>query len=155
MKQSGVKFRIATDADAVRVAEVYLASRQTFVACAPLAHSDEAVLVWIRDILIPTGRVTVAQENSKIIGLMAVSVHQKAAWIDQMYLHPEAVGRGIGTLLLHRAKAKLGSPIRLYTFQANHDAIRFYERHGFKPIGYGDGSDNEEGCPDVLYEWRE
>jgi ribosomal protein S18 acetylase RimI-like enzyme len=57
--------------------------------------------------------------------------------------------------LVARAKDELGSPIRLYTFQANHAAIRFYERHGFRPIRFGDGTDNEEKAPDVLMEWRE
>jgi ribosomal protein S18 acetylase RimI-like enzyme len=70
-------------------------------------------------------------------------------------LHPNVVGRGIGSKLLEQAKAELGSPIRLYTFQANLDAIRFYERHGFKAIKYGDGSGNEENCPDILYEWQD
>ena len=37
------------------------------------------------------------------------------------------------------AKERLGSPIRLYTFQANNGARRFYERHGFTPIAFGDG----------------
>ena len=30
---------------------------------------------------------------------------------------------------------------------------RFYERHDFRILELGDGSGNEEGCPDVLYEW--
>lgn len=55
-----------------------------------------------------------------------------------------AVGRGIGTLLMERAKAQLGSPVRLYTFQANAGARRFYERHGFRAITPGDGSGNEK-----------
>jgi ribosomal protein S18 acetylase RimI-like enzyme len=50
--------------------------------------------------------------------------------------------------------ANLTSPIRLYTFQENDGARRFYERHGFRAIEFGDGSNNEENCPDVLYEWR-
>ena len=28
------------------------------------------------------------------------------------------------------------------------------ERRGFAAIAFGDGSANEERCPDVLYEWR-
>ncbi len=43
-------------------------------------------------------------------------------------------------------------PIRLYTFQANLGARRFYSRHGFVAIEFGDGRANEERCPDVLYE---
>jgi len=46
----------------------------------------------------------------------------------------------------------LGSPIRLYTFQANGGARRFYERHGFQPVAFSGGRDNEECCPDILFE---
>ena len=67
-------------------------------------------------------------------------------------LAPNHVGNGIGTLLLAHALKTLPSPVRLHTFQANHGARRFYERHGFTAIAFTDGQGNEERCPDVLYE---
>ncbi|HEY0074631.1 MAG TPA: GNAT family N-acetyltransferase, partial [Abditibacteriaceae bacterium] len=78
----------------------------------------------------------------------------KIGWIEQLYLHPNFLRRGIGSQFVERAKAELGPPIRLYTFQENAPARHFYERHGFKAIAFGDGSENEENCPDVLYEWQ-
>jgi RimJ/RimL family protein N-acetyltransferase len=146
--------RAATPSDAGAVAEVYLASRQRFLPYAPLAHGDADVRRWIAKVLIPGTDVTVALLDGEIVGLMALSRDDDAGWIDQLYLHPEATGQGIGGRLVERAKARLGSPIRLYTFQPNEGARRFYERHGFEAIGFGDGSQNEERCPDVLYEWR-
>jgi GNAT superfamily N-acetyltransferase len=148
-----IEVRIATAADADAVTEVYLASRKRLLSYAPLAHSDEEVRCWMSDVLIPQGGAHVAVEGSVIVGMMALSRDDVYGWIDQLYLHPEAVGRGIGSRLLEKAKAELKPPIRLYTFQANQGARRFYERHGFKPIAFTDGSGNEEGCPDVLYEW--
>jgi GNAT superfamily N-acetyltransferase len=62
------------------------------------------------------------------------------------------VGRGIGGLLLAHVMRTLPAPVRLYTFQANHGARRFYERYGFVAIAFTDGQANEERCPDVLYE---
>jgi ribosomal protein S18 acetylase RimI-like enzyme len=147
-------FRSATQSDTEGVVKVYLSSRKAFVPFAPIAYSEEAVYTWIRDILIPESQVTVVERDNKIIGMMALSTTEETGWIDQLYLHPDAVGQEIGTKLIERAKAELGSPIRLYTFQENQGAIRFYERHGFKAIQYRDGSENEEKCPDVLYEWR-
>jgi GNAT superfamily N-acetyltransferase len=76
----------------------------------------------------------------------------RLSWIDQMYLDPTHVGRGIGALLLAHALATLPRPIRLYTFQRNEGARRFYERHGFRAVEFSDGSGNEERCPDVLFE---
>lgn len=146
-------FRSATLSDAEDVAKVYLSSRKEFVSFAPIAHSEEAVYEWIRDILIPGNQVTVVERDNEIIGMMALSTAEETGWINQLYLHPSVVGQGIGTKLIERAKTELGSPIRLYTFQENQKAIRFYEQHGFKAIQYGDGSGNEENCPDILYEW--
>lgn len=149
-----ITFRLATLTDADAVSDVYLTSRKTLVPWAPLVHSDREVEEWIRTVLIPSGRVTVAIKDHVVIGMMALSDHEGVGWIDQLYLHPCAVGQGMGTTLLERAKRELGSPIRLYAFQASAGARRFYERHGFRAMSFGDGSENEEGCPDVLYEWR-
>jgi ribosomal protein S18 acetylase RimI-like enzyme len=151
---SNVTFRAATQADAAAIAHLYLSSRKQFIPFAPIAHADEAVCRWIRDVLIPTQQVTVVEQAHQIIGMMALAIDQGIGWIEQLYLHPDVVGCGIGSKLIERAKAELGSPIWLYTFQANQGARRFYERHGFKAIQFGDGSGNEENCPDVLYEWR-
>jgi ribosomal protein S18 acetylase RimI-like enzyme len=151
---AGVLFRTATSADADGVADVYLASRKRFLPFAPLVHSDAEVRRWVADDLIPSAGVTVACRDGGVVGMMAVSRDAEAGWIDQLYVDPSAVARGIGTRLVERAKRELGAPIRLYTFQANDGALRFYERHGFRTLAFGDGSGNEEGCPDVLCEWR-
>jgi len=151
-----VTFRPATDADAEQVASVLLASRKAFLTFAPLAHADDDVRGWMANVLVPGGGVSVAADpgsNDLIVGMMAISQQGGVGWIDQLYLHPTVVGRGIGTRFVERAKDSLGSPIRLYTFQENAGARRFYERHGFRAIAFSDGADNEEHCPDVLYEW--
>jgi GNAT superfamily N-acetyltransferase len=72
--------------------------------------------------------------------------------LNQMYVLPEHVGRGTGSALLAVALKSMRHSIRLFTFQQNADARRFYERHGFKAIAFSDGHNNEERCPDVLYE---
>jgi ribosomal protein S18 acetylase RimI-like enzyme len=148
-----IELRIATPSDVESVADGYLAARKQFLPYAPLAHPDDDVRRWIREILIPAGGVTVAVDDHQILGMMALSAHGGVGWVDQLYLRPDSVGRGIGSMLIEHAKASLGPPIRLYTFQENHLARRFYERHGFQPIAFTDGAGNEERCPDVLYEW--
>jgi GNAT superfamily N-acetyltransferase len=156
--QMDVTIRPATDIDAEQVASVFLASRKAFVAFAPLAHPDDGVRGWVANVLIPAGGVTVAVADASleaVVGMMSVSQQDGVAWIDQLYLHPSVVGRGIGSRFIESAKDSLGSPIRLYTFQENAGARRFYERHGFRAIAFSDGADNEEHSPDVLYEWAD
>jgi GNAT superfamily N-acetyltransferase len=71
-------------------------------------------------------------------------------WIEQLYVLPEAQGRGIGTeLLAKRASACL----QLWTFQRNQRARRFYEARGFALVEETDGARNEENEPDARYRW--
>jgi hypothetical protein len=44
--------------------------------------------------------------------------------------------------------------LRLWTFQRNRDARRFYERQGFTLVKETDGSANEEKEPDAMYLWQ-
>lgn len=145
--------RRATEADADAVAEVYLRCRKELVACAPLPRSDENVHEWVRGRLITERNVTVAVLDTIVVGFCAMSRDGQYSWIEQLYVHPEYIRAGLGTQLLDHAKGELKPPIRLYTFQCNAAARQFYEHHGFKLIAYGDGSGNEEKCPDILYEW--
>jgi GNAT superfamily N-acetyltransferase len=73
-------------------------------------------------------------------------------WIDQLYVLPEAQGRGIGSALLRRAQTSF-ERLQLWTFQRNRSARRFYEARGFTLVRETDGSGNEEKEPDVLYLW--
>ena len=95
--------RAATVDDADFVTDVYLRSRKELVACAPLVHSDDDIRDWIRRQLIPAGRTTVAVADGLVIGLLAISTGTDCTWIDQLYLHPAWVERGIGTRLLRFA----------------------------------------------------
>jgi ribosomal protein S18 acetylase RimI-like enzyme len=145
--------RPAKQSDARAITELYIASRKAFVPFAPLRHSDDSVYQWIDEVIIPKGHMTVVEKDGIIVGMMVLSKEQNVGWIDQLYLAPSAVGEGLGSLLVDKAKHTLGSPIRLCTFQQNIDAQRFYERHGFQMIELRDGSANEEQCPDAIYEW--
>lgn len=148
-----VIFRKATESDAEQVAAIYLAARRQFLPYAPLAHTDEEVRTWVWQTLVPSGGVTVAVVDDAIVGFLAVSRDHFHGWLDHLYLAPSTVGSGLGSALLDLAKAQLGAPVRVYTFQENEGARRFYRRHGFREIELTDGSMNEEGTPDVLMEW--
>jgi GNAT superfamily N-acetyltransferase len=144
--------REARDSDASAVAEVLVTSRRAFIPYAPMAHTPSEVRTWVESTLIPSREVTVACASEAVVGVLATSQTDGIAWIDQLYLLPGFVGKGLGALLLRHGLASLARPVRLYTFQANAGARRFYEKHGFSAIAFSDGSANEEKCPDVLLE---
>lgn len=153
MEEEGAELRLAVAADAQSVADVYLASRRRFLPFAPMAHPEEDVRRWVADRLIPSGDVTVAVRGGRVVGLMHLALEDGVSWIELLYLAPDATGQGIGSEMVAFAKSKLPAPIRLYTFQENTPARRFYEQHGFQAIAFSDGTSNEEKCPDVLYEF--
>jgi GNAT superfamily N-acetyltransferase len=73
-------------------------------------------------------------------------------WIDQLYVLPEAQGRGTGSALLQVAQRAFDR-LQLWTFQRNEKARRFYEAKGFALVEETDGADNEEKEPDARYLW--
>ncbi|MGL4742963.1 MAG: GNAT family N-acetyltransferase [Dermatophilaceae bacterium] len=149
-----VTVRPAGPADVPDLVEAYLSSRRTFLLYAPLVHPDDAVAAWVAGPLLDGGGLFAVCRNGSVVGMLATSDDGAVRWIDHLYLRPGETGRGTGAVALTSALVTLRPPVRLFTFQRNVGARRFYERHGFVPVRFGDGSDNEERCPDVLYEWR-
>ncbi len=144
--------RPAHSGDAAEVAALYLAVRRLELPYAPLQHSDAEVLQWLSDVLIPAGNCwLLVDQRGALLGLASFSIDaQGQGWIDQLYLNAESRGRGLGSELLRHALGLLPRPVRLYTFEPNVGAQRFYARHGFNVVARGDGCGNEEGCPDLL-----
>jgi GNAT superfamily N-acetyltransferase len=147
-----ISMRAATADDLGGITDVFLRARKELMPFAPLAHSDYAVCRWIADWLIPSDGVSVATNaQGLILGIAATSEADGVLWLDQLYVSPPWVGHGIGARLLALVISKTRLPVHLHCFAENVRARRFYERHGFVPLAFGDGSENEEGCPDVLY----
>ena len=147
-----VTLRTGVGGDAARIAQILIDVRSAFMPYAPLAHSPDDVRSWVAESLVPSGGTIVAESNGAIVGVMATEREGSCSWITQMAVDPLHVGSGIGSLLLQHALRECAWPIRLYTFQENAGARRFYERHGFRVVRLSDGATNEERCPDVLYE---
>ena len=63
---------------------------------------------------------------------------ERAGEVETLSVHPDARGRGIGTLLLRAvedALAGLGvDELSLHVVSNNHKATAFYERHGLRPF---------------------
>src|SRR5690606_4343433 len=55
--------------------------------------------------------------------------------VEGLFLHPEYAGCGRGGVLLAQASKLKGRPLHVEVNEQNPDAIRFYERTGFRAIG--------------------
>jgi pimeloyl-ACP methyl ester carboxylesterase/GNAT superfamily N-acetyltransferase len=145
-----VVIRRAGPEDADAIGDVWLTSwRATFDF--PPAHPDADVRRWLAEELLPKTEVWVAVDPAgRVIGIMALST----SMVEQLYVAPDWIGRGVGDRLISLAKGRRPEGLDLFCFQANGFARRFYERRGFVPIAFRDGSNNEEHQPDIRYAWR-
>jgi GNAT superfamily N-acetyltransferase len=143
-----VRVRPAAVDDTNSIAEVYLASHRG-LDFLPRLHTDDDIRRFVREVVVPGHEVWVADDDDRVVGFAALS-DDMLMWI---YVHPDAQRRGAGTALLDKAKERRPSGFRLWTFQRNTGARRFYERYGLHAVETTDGSGNEEREPDVLYAW--
>src|ERR1022692_4769206 len=105
-----VTSRPAGPDDAGAIADVYVASFQATYDF-PLAHSDEQVRQWIRDLVLPTQDERVAAtSDGVVVRLMALP----PGTLDQLYVAPGWTVLGIGSRLLPLAKASRPSGLDLY-----------------------------------------
>jgi GNAT superfamily N-acetyltransferase len=147
--------RSARPNDARECAHVYLRSRRFAIPEVPPIHDEADVRRWMADEVIPHEDVTVAEIDGTIVGLMVLGrdPRRRSGWIEQLYLDPAWMGRGLGVRFVERAQAALPEGLQLWTFEANGGARRFYERLGFEAVEHTDGAANEERAPDVHYVW--
>ena len=83
-----------------------------------------------------------ATKTGKIVGMVGIlytvstAEGGQAAWLEDMVVHPDLRGRGVGEQLLQtaveQARAAGYKRITLLTDAVNERAIRFYGRAGFK-----------------------
>ena len=141
--------RQARPSDATAVARLHLAARRHAMPYLRELRSDAEVRAWTRETLLPKAEVWIAEVSGKPVGYLALVDDI----LDHLYVAPDHQGRGVGSMLLAKAKALRPNGLRLYAFQRNRRARAFYEARGFAPMGFSDGTGNEEMEPDVLYEW--
>ena len=145
--------RGATLDDADALAEILRASMRGAMPWLPELHTPEEDRRFLGEIVLPNEEVWVAEREGEVVGFSALGTREGADYLQHIYVAPAHQGRGIGSELLGRAKKRRPAGFRLWVFQRNDGARRFYERHGLRLVRLTDGSGNEEKEPDALYEW--
>ena len=144
-----MRIRAALRADAGALADIYLTARAAALPQVNWAHGPGAVHDWFAQTLLEHSEVWVADDGAPC-GFVAF----QPGWVDQLYLHPRVWRHGTGRLLLDRAKQHNPDGLRLWCFQSNAPARAFYAAQGFVATQFGDGADNEEREPDILFAWQ-
>jgi GNAT superfamily N-acetyltransferase len=138
-------------AEAEATATMYLASRRALLPGVRNPHTDGETRTWMRDVVFTRHSVRLAEVDGDIVGFAS----RDGVWLANLYVKPGWTGHGIGSQLLRAmlANAASATPVlRVSTFACNEKARRFLEHRGFREVGSGDGSTNEEHEPDLRYE---
>jgi len=142
-------YRIDAEADAAMA--VQRAALRATLPGLHNPHTAEQDAAWIRGNF-ASFSVWLAADGDRIVGIAT----RNGEWLWQLYVAPDRTDEGIGQRLLDTVLAEAAAAsipvLKLWTFQRNAGARRFYERNGFAAVEFGDGSGNEECEPDVRYE---
>lgn len=148
MSQHRAIIRPAVAADVAEMAAVQVAAR----GAAPMpanVHPQGEIAAFLH------ARLSVDEAwVAELDGVVAAYARFTATWLDDLYVHPERQGQGLGAALLDLVLALRPHGLGLYVFESNVPARRFYEARGFVVTERGDGSGNEEREPDLRMEHR-
>jgi RimJ/RimL family protein N-acetyltransferase len=144
------KTRPATPSDARALAIVHCHSiRETFggvlddyVRARPLDYCEQG---WERRFADNECTTLALVRCEQIVGFASVApspdddVKDTAGELDRIYIHPSVWGNGYGNVLVQWCEETLDALgfkiIKLWVFEVNARARRFYEKHGYKPDG--------------------
>lgn len=129
-----------------RLVDLWRASFERGVGV-PVPDSVDAHRQFFDHNVLTETSVQIALRDGELVGFGAFTPES----VLQLYVHVDHLGQGIGTRLLALAKANSDGTLWLYTFDANTNAQRFYERHGFAIVERG--FEPVMQLRDLRYEW--
>jgi ribosomal protein S18 acetylase RimI-like enzyme len=150
MSVGEITLRPATIDDAPAVAELFTHTRDACMSHLPKLHTADEDRAWMRNVVFEHCDVWVAEVDGRLAGFVAL----EGDLLEHLYVRPDLHRRGIGSTLLAKARELRPGGFRLWVFQQNAQARRFYESHGLVVLRLTDGAGNEERTPDAEYAWR-
>jgi ribosomal protein S18 acetylase RimI-like enzyme len=145
--------RRARPEDAAELAVILRTAMRGAMPALPELHTPDEDRRFLCDVVLPNEEVWVAEIDGAPVGFAALGSRDGNAFLQHIYVAPHYQRRGLGTELIEQVKKRRPTGFRLWVFQRNDGARRFYEQHGLRVVELTDGSANDEREPDALYEW--
>jgi putative acetyltransferase len=139
--------RLGSPADANAIGDIFVRARD---AMTYLPRIPDDVRLKLGGWFTERHEIWLIEDSGRVVGFAGLS----DGWLDHLYVDTDSQSRGAGSMLLEHVKRLQPGGIRLWVFQKNLGARRFYERHGFRLEKVTDGSGNMEHEPDALYVWQ-
>ena len=151
MGPEDVTLRPATEEDLPDLAILYVLARAASVPhLPPSPHSPAALRAWVQGWDLTTHELWLAEHPE--VGLLGFA-RFTPTWLDDLYVHPRHRGAGLGSMLLDLVQTLRPDGFGLWVFVSNTPARAFYRRRGLREVGRSDGSENDEGAPEIELEW--
>lgn len=109
------------------------------------SYADYAA--YFRDVMSLGCAIWLAEAADELAGFIIL----RGDYVDQLFVAVAHQRRGIGRVLMARARDQSPESLWLRCFVRNTKARAFYERLGFRPVDFGV---SEEGEPEIRYRWR-
>ncbi len=74
----------------------------------------------------------IAKEDEKVVGIIRIVIFPDHVRVRTMYVHPDYMGKGIGTMLWNKAKNELPKDKDVIAFPVEHTrSVDWYKKMGF------------------------
>ncbi|MDJ0698012.1 GNAT family N-acetyltransferase [Mastigocoleus sp. MO_188.B34] len=147
--------RIYKSQDLSKVVQLWY---KTWHSSFPDIQHPQPYRLWekrFRDELVCRGEVWVADVKYQVVGFIVVfrtDNSKNTGELNQIFVDPIFQNKGIGTLLLNKAKTICPQGLKLTALQTNKKACCFYTKHGFVPGEMSINKINQQ--PNIEYIWR-
>lgn len=143
-----IDIKKAVYGDSDMIFEVFSKARKE-MSYLPQIHTEDETKNFIKNLC--QKNTYKALVDGRVVGFINIENN----FLNHLYILPGSQNMGIGKRLLDFAKEVSLQGLNLWVFEKNKDAIKFYEREGFKLIQKRDKkmADNEEKLPDRKYFW--
>lgn len=125
-------FRDATPADAT---EIRALVRAAYAKWVPLIGREPRPMTVDYEAALRQHQFDLVELDGRLAGLIETALHDDHLWIENVAVHPEAQGRGLGRILLARAEQRARgaglAELRLLTNGAFATNIALYQRVGY------------------------
>ena len=147
-----VKVRKGKKTDARRLSEIAIASKKYW------QYPNSWFQLWgntleITPEFMAKNNVWVVTQEAELLGFVAISMKQLDAELEHMWVLPEYMNQGIGTMLMNQAIefCRLNN-MRALRIESDPNAKTFYEKLGAKHIGYIDSVPKPRKLPVLIIE---